>query len=124
MLRERRYATLLIMQDDAIDIEGNMTTSRKIKVKIDQIDKDKKKLKDEVGTSGAGKDSQEAKLEEMSRLIRNLSNKLSRLETEGILQINLLMKKALGILISLGGLLTHKCLGEIEEMRNNPLDLQ
>jgi hypothetical protein len=33
MLRERRSPTLLIMQDDAIDIEGNMTTSGKIKSK-------------------------------------------------------------------------------------------
>jgi hypothetical protein len=33
MLRERRSSTLLIMQDDAIDIEGNMTASGKIKVK-------------------------------------------------------------------------------------------
>jgi hypothetical protein len=32
-LREISSATLLIMQDDAIDIEGNMTTSRKMKAK-------------------------------------------------------------------------------------------
>jgi len=42
MLRERRSSTLLIMQNDAIDIGGNMTTSGKIKVKIEQTDKYRK----------------------------------------------------------------------------------
>jgi hypothetical protein len=33
VLRERRSPTLLIMQDDAIDIEGNMIASGKMKLK-------------------------------------------------------------------------------------------
>jgi hypothetical protein len=70
MLRERRYTTLIIMQDDAIYIEGNMNSSCKLKPRAYQIDKYKKKQKDEVGTSGSSKDSQEAKIEEMSRLIK------------------------------------------------------
>jgi hypothetical protein len=60
-----------------------MTTSGKIKIRTYQIDKDKNKNKDEVGPSGSNKESQDAKIEEMSRLIRNLSNKFSRIEVEG-----------------------------------------
>lgn len=53
------------------------------KCQIDQIDKDKKKTRDEVGSSDVAKDSQESKIEEISKLIKNLSNKLRRLETGG-----------------------------------------
>jgi hypothetical protein len=82
MLRERS-PTLLIMQDDAIDIEGNMTTSGKNKLKIDYIDKEKNKVKDEAGPSYSNKESHRAKIEDMSKLIMSLSNKLSRMEIEG-----------------------------------------
>jgi len=44
-LRERRSPTFIIMKDDAIYIEGNMISSRKIKQRIYQVGKDKKKLK-------------------------------------------------------------------------------
>jgi hypothetical protein len=83
VLRERRSPTLLIMQDDAIDIEGNMIAFGKMKQRMDQVEKDKKKVKEEFGTSYPNRDSQDAKIEEMSRLIRNLSNKMSRFEIEG-----------------------------------------
>jgi hypothetical protein len=84
MLRERRPATMLITQNNSIDIDGNMIASIKIKVKIDQTDKDKNNNKDEVGTYGVGKDTQEFELVEMFRLIRILSNKISIPETKGI----------------------------------------
>jgi hypothetical protein len=35
MLRERISTTMLIMKDDAINIEGNMTSSSEIKDKLD-----------------------------------------------------------------------------------------
>jgi hypothetical protein len=90
MLRERRSPTLLIMQDDAIDIEGNMIASGKIKQKIDQVDKDKNKIKEEVSTSDPNRDSQDAKIEEMSRLIRNCQINCLYLKLRVIMQINLL----------------------------------
>eukprot|EP01018_Ginkgo_biloba_P034759 Gb_09446 [translate_table: standard] len=52
ILRERRPQTLYNMQDDVVDIEGNMTASRKIKPRSDSGEKDKKKQKEEgVGNS-------------------------------------------------------------------------
>jgi hypothetical protein len=80
VLRERRSPTLLVMQDDAIDIEGNMIALGKMKQKQDQVER--KKAREDCGTSDPNKDSQEARIEEMSRLIRNLTNKMSRFEIE------------------------------------------
>jgi hypothetical protein len=60
-----------------------MITSRKIKHKIYWTDKDKNKIKQEASTSDPNRDSQDEKIEDMSRLIRNMSNKLSIFEVEG-----------------------------------------
>jgi hypothetical protein len=80
VLRERRAPTLLIMQDDAIDIEGNMIASGKMKQNLDQVEI--KKAREDCGPSDPAKDSHEARMDEMSRLIRNLTNKMSRFEME------------------------------------------
>ena len=50
---------------------------------MDKVGKDKKKIKEEVITSYPNRDSQDEKIKEMYRLIRNLTNKLSRFEFEG-----------------------------------------
>jgi hypothetical protein len=68
------------MQDDAIYIEGNMIPSRKIKQKPDQLEK--KKAREDFGSFDPNKDSQEARIEEMSRLIRNLKKKMYRFDIE------------------------------------------
>jgi hypothetical protein len=57
-LRERRAPSLLIMQDDAIDIEGNMIASGKMKKNYDQVDK--KKIKEDCDPSDPTKDAHEA----------------------------------------------------------------
>eukprot|EP01018_Ginkgo_biloba_P001515 Gb_17820 [translate_table: standard] len=76
ILRERRSGNLDIMQNDAIDIEGNMVASGKIKLKTEAVDKKKQK----EGVSQYFSTSQDAKMEEMTKLIRALSNKVTRLE--------------------------------------------
>jgi hypothetical protein len=58
VLRERRAPSLLIMQDDAIYIEGNMIASGKMKQNPDQIER--KKVKEDCGPSDPVKDSHEA----------------------------------------------------------------
>jgi hypothetical protein len=79
-LRERRAPNLLIMQDDAIDIEGNMIASGKMKQNSDQVDK--KKIREDCDPLNPAKDAHEARMDEMSRLIRNMTNKMSRFEME------------------------------------------
>jgi len=80
MLRERRYADLSIMQKDAVQIEASMRAVGKIK-RV-EVDKEKKKGKEEAGASNSNKDFAETKMEEMSKLIRSLSNKISSMEME------------------------------------------
>jgi hypothetical protein len=81
-LRERRSTTLLVMQEDAIDIEGKIISLGKMKKKQDQVEN--KKVREECGTFDPSREPQEAKIDEMSRLIRNLTNKMSIFEIENI----------------------------------------
>eukprot|EP01018_Ginkgo_biloba_P021852 Gb_40590 [translate_table: standard] len=74
------FGALKKKNNDVVDIEGNMTASGKIKPRSDSGEKDKKKQKEEGGPSTSYAESQEAKIEEMNKLIRNLSNKLTKLE--------------------------------------------
>jgi hypothetical protein len=57
-LRERRAPILLIMQDDAIDIEGNMIASGKIKQSSDQ--EDRKNFREDCDPMNPAKDAHEA----------------------------------------------------------------
>jgi hypothetical protein len=68
------------MQDDAIDIEGNMIVSGNMNENFDQ--ENKKKIKEDCDPSDPSKDAHETQMDEMSRLIRNLTNKMSRFDME------------------------------------------
>ena len=82
MLRERRIASLLIMWYDAIDFKGNLRASGKINMIHDTEHKEKGKAMDEVSTSWETKYSQESKINEMTHIINNLSNKITRIDME------------------------------------------
>jgi hypothetical protein len=81
LLRERRSTTLTSMQDDAVEIESNMIASGKSRIRNESGERERRKQKEQVGTSGTNK-NQEDKIEEMSRIIKYLSNKLARMETK------------------------------------------
>ena len=77
ILREIRSATLENIQDDALDVEGNMASSCNMKhMKYFE----KKKPKDEAGTSNKNKENQDEKIEEMTRILRGFPNKLTILK--------------------------------------------
>jgi hypothetical protein len=82
LLRERRSTTLAGMQDDAIEIESNMMASEKLKTKVDMGTREPKCFKEHAGPSGSGKSSSEEKMDEMEKIIKDLSNKISRMEME------------------------------------------
>ena len=71
-LRERRYPTLDQIQTYALEIEVNLTTIGKSKIK--QHTQDKGKGKEEV--------SHDQRLEDMTKIIKNISIKLVKLELE------------------------------------------
>jgi hypothetical protein len=79
-LRERRASNSMIMQDDEIDIEGNMIALGKMKSNTDQIEK--KKIKEDSDPLNPSKHAHEARMDEMSRLIRNMTNNMSIFEME------------------------------------------
>ena len=77
-LRERKLATLDDAQSDALELEENFSFTGKLKVKAEQDTR--RRGKEEVSTSNQDKDSK--MIEEMSKMIKNLSNKLVKLELE------------------------------------------
>jgi len=90
-LRERLSVALLVMQSDVVALEGNFIVAGKIKrigpqwpeeKKKDKKEKDRKKMKEEPEASVSVKEPPKAKIEEKSKLIRTLSNKITRLEVE------------------------------------------
>ena len=81
LLREKRSTDLTKMQDDALEIESNMMASGKLKAKIETGNKENRKFKEQGGPSRSGK-SLGDKIDEMARVIRELSNKISKMELE------------------------------------------
>jgi hypothetical protein len=81
LLRERRSTTLAGMQYDAIEIESNMMASRKFKTKFEMGAREPGRFKEHVGPTGSGKSTKE-KMDEMAKIIKDLSNKISRMERE------------------------------------------
>jgi ribonuclease HI len=81
LLRERRSTDLTKMQDDALEIESNMMASGKLKAKTETGNKENRKFKEQGGPSGSGKSSGD-RIDEMARVIRELSNKISKMELE------------------------------------------
>jgi hypothetical protein len=81
LLRERISINLTIMQDDTIKIESNMMASGKLKAKVETGNKDTKRFREQARTSGSGK-SVEEKMDDMEKIIKELSNKISRMELD------------------------------------------
>jgi hypothetical protein len=87
LLRERRSVDLPNMQDDAVEIESNMMASGKLKEKTENVIKENRKFKEQAGPSGSGKSAGD-RIEEMSRVIQQLSNKISKMELEKPRRVN------------------------------------
>jgi hypothetical protein len=79
LLRERRSIDLTKMQDDALELESNMMASGKLKEKTETRDKENRKFKEQGGSLGLGKYLGD-RIEEMARVIRELLNKISKME--------------------------------------------
>ena len=71
LLRERRSASLSLMQDAALEVESNIIASQKVKGNIDR----KKQPPDPLGSS-----SSENKVEKMAKMLDSLMAEMSRLK--------------------------------------------
>ena len=81
LLRERRGATLTQMQDDAVEIEYNMMASGKLKAKVETRNRETRRFKEQAGPSRSNI-STDDKMDDMARIIKELSNKISRMELD------------------------------------------
>jgi hypothetical protein len=81
LLRERRSVDLTKMQDDALEIESNMMASGKLKAKFETGNKEIRRYREQGGPSGSGRSSED-KMDDMARIIKELSNKISRMELD------------------------------------------
>jgi hypothetical protein len=81
LLRERRGATLNRMQDDAVEIESNMMASGKLKARLETGNRETKRFREQAGPSGSNRSSDD-RVDDMARVIKELSNKIARMELE------------------------------------------
>jgi hypothetical protein len=78
LLRERQGATLTRMQDDAVEIESNMMASSNLKDRIEMWNRETRCFREQAGPSGSNR-STDDKMDDMARVIKELSNKISRM---------------------------------------------
>ena len=71
LLRDRRCASLSLMQDASLEVETNIVVSQKVKRNIDR----KKQPTDPLGAS-----SSENKIEKMTKMLDNLAAEMSKLK--------------------------------------------
>jgi hypothetical protein len=81
LLRERRGATLNRMQDDVVEIESNMMASSKLKAKVETTNRDNRRYKEPAGPFGSNRYTDD-RVDDMARIIKDLSNKISRMELD------------------------------------------
>ena len=78
--RERNSATLDDAQTDALELEANFASTGKSKGKSEQDTR--RRGKEEVSTSSQDRDSTNDRIEEMNKMIKNISNNLVKLKME------------------------------------------
>jgi hypothetical protein len=81
LLRERRGATLTRMQNDSVEIKSNMMASGKLKAKLETGNRETRRFREQAGPSGSNR-STEDKMDDMARIIKELSNNISRMELD------------------------------------------
>jgi hypothetical protein len=83
LLRERRGATLNRMKDDVVEIESNMMASGKLKAKVETINRENRRYREPAGPSGSNRYTDD-QVDDMARIIKEMSNKISRMELEQV----------------------------------------
>jgi hypothetical protein len=81
LLRERRAVELTRMQDNVVEIESNMMASSKLKAKVETRNRETKHFKEQAGPSGSRRSSDD-KMDDMEKIIKELSNKISKMELD------------------------------------------
>jgi hypothetical protein len=69
------------MQDDAVKIESNMMASGKLKAKVEIVNRENRCYREPAGPSGSNRYTDD-RVDDMARIIKELSNKISRMELD------------------------------------------
>jgi superfamily I DNA and RNA helicase len=77
LLRERRYVTLSLIQEVAIEVESNILAADKLN---SRGDRDWKKQKEEIHSSSHT--TSYSKMDEMDKMLKTLTSKMARLKME------------------------------------------
>ena len=79
-LRERKSTFLYQIQIDVLEVEANFSSTGK---SMGRIDHDfRRRGKEEVSSSNQEREETDYKIEEMNKVIKNISNKLVKMELE------------------------------------------
>ena len=81
LLRERRTNRLVNMQEASLQVESNLMAANKLRGKSDHHGEDKKKKK-QMSLATSWTKAVGSKMNDMTKLIKNLSTKISTLEME------------------------------------------
>jgi len=83
--REITFVTLVDMQTNSLEVEPNRSASAKLKTKVEKTER-KMKAREEGGSSSKRK-TEDHKIDEITSLLRNTSNRISKIEAQpGIVQ--------------------------------------
>jgi hypothetical protein len=77
LLRERRSATLILMQEATIEVESNILATEKLK---SRGDRDRKKQREELPSSSHT--TSDSKMDEMAKMLKTLTSEMARLKME------------------------------------------
>jgi hypothetical protein len=69
------------MQDDVVEIESNKMASGKLKAKVETANRDNRRYREPTGPSGSNRYTDD-RVDDMARIIKYLSNKISRMELD------------------------------------------
>jgi len=70
------------MQDDAIEIESNMMAFVNLKTIVEMGTREPRRFREQEGPYGSGRNASNGKMDDMSKIIKELSNKISKMEME------------------------------------------
>ena len=69
------------MQNDVVEIESNMMASGKLKARVETRNREPKHFREQAGPLGSNRASDD-RVDDMARVIKDLSNKITRMELE------------------------------------------
>ena len=69
------------MQEEVVEIKSNMMASSKLKTKVEMGNQEIKRFREQVEPSGPSRSSDD-KMDDMARIIKELSNNITRMELD------------------------------------------